>query len=353
MRKLSSYFLAMAAWIGLACISAGLAPTTEAQTVNSTMLRELCLPNAEGRIVCEIIEREFVKSTGAPTERCTINSEGRRVCEWQDAPFERCVVTSGGRQVCNAVPPEESRFSDEDRICTEGPQGVSCVSRNPPSISPESPWSDENMICTEGPQGVACVSRNPPSLPSPTCANVRCEDGGMCIDSPQGPRCLPPVTCAVVRCGDGNKCVDQSTGPVCVPDTPPALSCANVLCSQGNQCVETTTGPRCVPHAQPPNSTPWEDRTCPANYDPVCAQKDGYKRTFGNRCEANRSGYTVLGHGECGSISTPPPPPTPPQVCPTIYQPVCAQKGFQRQTFGNACEASRNNFSLIYQGPCR
>jgi len=352
MHKLSSYFMAMAVWVGLGCLSAGLIPTAEAQISNSMMLREICLPNPEGRIVCEPIEREFAKSVGAPTERCTVTPEGQTVCErFEDAPMQRCVVTTSGQIHCESTQTEESRFSGENRICTEGPQGVSCVSRNPPSISPESPSSNENMICTDGPLGTACVSRNPPSVPSSSCASVQCDRGGTCIDSPQDPRCVPLVTCAVVRCSVGSNCVDQSTGPVCVPDTPPTLSCANVLCSQGNKCVETTTGPQCVPDAQPPNSTPWTDHACPANYDPVCAYKDGFKCTFGNRCEANRADYTVLGHGECGTISTP--PPTHSGMCPKIYRPVCGQQGFSKRTFGNACEAGRDNYSVIYQGRCR
>lgn len=46
------------------------------------------------------------------------------------------------------------------------------------------------------------------------------------------------------------------------------------------------------------------------------------------------------------------PPPDIRTVCPSIYQPVCARKGDERRTFGNACLARREGFAVAAQGTC-
>jgi hypothetical protein len=46
--------------------------------------------------------------------------------------------------------------------------------------------------------------------------------------------------------------------------------------------------------------------------------------------------------------------PRPPQAgaCTREYAPVCAAKGWRRQTVSNSCEAERKGFTVIKQGPC-
>ncbi len=50
----------------------------------------------------------------------------------------------------------------------------------------------------------------------------------------------------------------------------------------------------------------------------------------------------------------PPPRPSPrPQLCPRIYQPVCATRFGERETFSNACVAESRGFDIVYGGECR
>lgn len=53
--------------------------------------------------------------------------------------------------------------------------------------------------------------------------------------------------------------------------------------------------------------------------------------------------------------SSPPPRPRPqqPQMCTMEYAPVCGERGGRIQTFGNACQARSNGFSIINRGECR
>ena len=48
-----------------------------------------------------------------------------------------------------------------------------------------------------------------------------------------------------------------------------------------------------------------------------------------------------------------PRPPRPePQFCPKHYEPVCARRGGDRQTFANACLADRAGYRIVRDGPC-
>lgn len=51
---------------------------------------------------------------------------------------------------------------------------------------------------------------------------------------------------------------------------------------------------------------------CTMQYDPVCAVKDGERRTYGNSCTAGADGAVVLYEGECGAEE---PGYTPPANC--------------------------------------
>lgn len=50
-----------------------------------------------------------------------------------------------------------------------------------------------------------------------------------------------------------------------------------------------------------------EPTMCTMQYDPVCAVKDGERRTYGNSCTAGADGATVLYRGECRTQGYVPP----------------------------------------------
>lgn len=41
-----------------------------------------------------------------------------------------------------------------------------------------------------------------------------------------------------------------------------------------------------------------------------------------------------------------------PKMCTKEYMPVCGAKGYKRKTFGNACEANNAGYSVIKEGKC-
>jgi hypothetical protein len=101
----------------------------------------------------------------------------------------------------------------------------------------------------------------------------------------------------------------------------------------------------------PPDDGP---RACTMEYDPVCARRFGERRTFSNSCAADAAGYDVIRRGECrrdgggggGGGEEP-------RFCTEQYDPVCARRGGQRQTFANACKADVAGYRVISQGECR
>ncbi len=90
-------------------------------------------------------------------------------------------------------------------------------------------------------------------------------------------------------------------------------------------------------------------RICPANYDPVCGERYGKRKSFQNFCVAKSYGYRVLYGGKCRIAPKPPEP----QVCPRIYAPVCAERRGVRQTFSNDCVAETRGYRVVYDGQCR
>lgn len=87
---------------------------------------------------------------------------------------------------------------------------------------------------------------------------------------------------------------------------------------------------------------------CTREYDPVCAERGRDRRTFGNACMARADGYRIVDRGECrrGGGGRP-------QACTFEYRPVCAQRGNDRRTFGNACQADVEGYRVIREGECR
>lgn len=89
---------------------------------------------------------------------------------------------------------------------------------------------------------------------------------------------------------------------------------------------------------------------CTFEYAPVCARRGDDRQTFGNACLARAEGYRVTSQGEChrgggGGGGG--------DICTREYAPVCGERGGQRQTFGNSCVARSEGFRVVYQGECR
>ena len=88
---------------------------------------------------------------------------------------------------------------------------------------------------------------------------------------------------------------------------------------------------------------------CSREYDPVCARRGGERRTFGNACEADRAGYRIIRDGECRRDVV---IEEQPRFCTREYRPVCARRGDTVRTFGNACEADSAGYRVIDNGEC-
>jgi len=95
-----------------------------------------------------------------------------------------------------------------------------------------------------------------------------------------------------------------------------------------------------------------EHRYCTREYEPVCASRGRDRKTFSNGCEAERSGYRIVGRGECrrhDDVGSRPPP----RACTMEYAPVCGSKRGRLRTFSNACTARASDYRVIGRGPCR
>ncbi len=106
---------------------------------------------------------------------------------------------------------------------------------------------------------------------------------------------------------------------------------------------------------------------CTMEYMPVCGERNGNSRTFGNSCQARAEGYRIVNRGEC-RVSQPRPPQwqhrpdrpsgnwghnRPQTACTREYAPVCATSRGRSQTFPNACVARNAGFSNMRNGACR
>ena len=96
----------------------------------------------------------------------------------------------------------------------------------------------------------------------------------------------------------------------------------------------------------PPRPRPPRPDVCPRIFQPVCATRFGERETFPNACVARSEGFDVLYAGECRRRPRP-------QACPTIYQPVCGFKPGDRRTLPNACVARAEGYEVRYEGECR
>lgn len=117
-------------------------------------------------------------------------------------------------------------------------------------------------------------------------------------------------------------------------------------------CVVVEDGPGHRP--PPPRPGP---SACTYEYAPVCGERRGDRQTFPNACTARADGYRVVHGGECRRADRPdlrpgPRPDRPPRACTREYAPVCARRGRDVRTFGNACEARAADYRIVGPGRC-
>ena len=96
---------------------------------------------------------------------------------------------------------------------------------------------------------------------------------------------------------------------------------------------------------------------CTREYAPVCGERHGRRQTFSNSCEARRAGFDIVRRGECsGRPGFPgadrPHRPDRPQMCPQIYKPVCAVRDGHRRTFPNSCQAESAGYRVRSNNAC-
>jgi hypothetical protein len=91
---------------------------------------------------------------------------------------------------------------------------------------------------------------------------------------------------------------------------------------------------------------------CTREYDPVCARRGGDRQSFNNSCLAEEAGYRIVSAGECrrggdgGGVVID-------RACPKNLDPVCARRGNDTRTFANSCRADEAGFRVISEGECR
>ncbi|TPN13788.1 peptidase [Mesorhizobium sp. B2-1-3] len=100
------------------------------------------------------------------------------------------------------------------------------------------------------------------------------------------------------------------------------------------------------PRPRPPRPGP---QFCTKQYEPVCARRGGDRQTFANACLADRAGYRIVRDSPCrdggegGGEQT---------FCTREYAPVCARRGGELRTFPNACEARAADYRIVGGGRC-
>ncbi|MFA6156085.1 Kazal-type serine protease inhibitor [Mesorhizobium sp.] len=102
------------------------------------------------------------------------------------------------------------------------------------------------------------------------------------------------------------------------------------------------------PGPRPPRPPRPEPQYCSRQYEPVCARRGGDRQTFANACLADRAGYRIVRDGPCrdsgdGGQQA---------FCTREYAPVCARRGGELRSFPNACEARAADYRIVGDGPC-
>ncbi|RWF47613.1 MAG: peptidase [Mesorhizobium sp.] len=101
------------------------------------------------------------------------------------------------------------------------------------------------------------------------------------------------------------------------------------------------------PRPRPPRPEP---QFCTKQYEPVCARRGDDRQTFANACLADRAGYRIVRDGPCrdgggggGGQQA---------FCTREYAPVCGRRHGELRTFPNACEARASDYRIVGEGPC-
>ena len=123
-----------------------------------------------------------------------------------------------------------------------------------------------------------------------------------------------------------------------------AMLLVSVLLAACTVVVDDGPGPR------PPRPPRPEPQYCSRQYEPVCARRGGDRQTFANSCLADRAGYRIVRDGPCrdggngggGEQS----------FCTREYAPVCGRRGGELRSFPNACEARAADYRVVDDGPC-
>jgi len=135
---------------------------------------------------------------------------------------------------------------------------------------------------------------------------------------------------------------------------------ASLLSLMLASCVVVEEGPG--PGPRPPRPDPGP-QFCTREYDPVCARRGNDRQTFANSCMAEAAGYRIIRGGECrggggdggwngGGGGWNGGGGGNQQFCTREYRPVCGQRGGSLRTFPNACEADSAGFRVVDNGPC-
>ncbi|TGV14318.1 peptidase [Mesorhizobium sp. M8A.F.Ca.ET.173.01.1.1] len=99
-----------------------------------------------------------------------------------------------------------------------------------------------------------------------------------------------------------------------------------------------------------PRPTRPEPQFCTKQYEPVCARRGDDRQTFANACLADRAGYRIVRDSPCrdgggGGGGQP-------AFCTREYAPVCGRRHGEMRTFPNACEARASDYRIVGEGPC-
>lgn len=180
-----------------------------------------------------------------------------------------------------------------------------------------------------------------------TCANVRCATGS-CVDTPGGPLCgQPQVTCANMLCVQGTTCEMQSSGPKCVPVGSDYVHPRH--CKWGEIFVNGQTKCRKNPYRK--QLRKWKKRN----------QHFINHHHVGDYCR--HWSHDNRRHWERRDPRPEPTPvPTEPRMCPMYYDPICGEKPVQcfkapchtqKKTFGNSCQMQYTGYRFLHRGVCR